>query len=286
MEGGGAGFEPSRGFWHNMPLNSAGARHPARDIGSGRVGSDQVRVKTVMLLQTNSYIVPKDKRTEHARLILRFKQTLARLGCDHFEAYEQVGANWSPTEATGRFVQIMRFRDRKHQQQIQAAERTDPGAQQLIKEFCELINFPYQQQQGLFAVGFYSSILPSSVPRIPPPPPQPHAMESSPPAQSAPGENGPVDAPPVPPAPPVDEEPSSPPLLDSNNEEPEQHSRAAEDVAGEILLRPEGEAGGAAGAAEASGANGEFNLDEFIDEASPKKPQPDPSADRAMQFEP
>ena len=71
-----------------------------------------------MLLQTNSYIVPKDKRTEHARLIIRFKQTLARLGCDHYEAYEQVGANWSPTEATGRFVQIMRFRDRKHQQQV------------------------------------------------------------------------------------------------------------------------------------------------------------------------
>jgi hypothetical protein len=115
-----------------------------------------------MLLQTNSYIVPKDKRTEHARLIIRFKQTLARLGCDHFEAYEQVGANWSPTEATGRFVQVMRFRDRKHQQQVQAAERSDPGAQALIKEFCELINFPYQQQQGLFAVGFYASVLPDA----------------------------------------------------------------------------------------------------------------------------
>ena len=57
-----------------------------------------------MLLQTNSYIVPKDKRTEHARLIARFRQTLARLGADHFEACEQVGANWSPTEATGRFT--------------------------------------------------------------------------------------------------------------------------------------------------------------------------------------
>jgi hypothetical protein len=122
-----------------------------------------------MLLQTNSYIVPKDKRTEHARLIMRFRTTLARLGCDHFEAYEQVGANWSPAESTGRFVQIMRFRDRKHQQQVQASERTDPGAQALIKEFCELINFPYQQQQGLFAVGFYTTILPAGTPhRLPP----------------------------------------------------------------------------------------------------------------------
>src|SRR5437763_293682 len=113
-----------------------------------------------MLPQTNSYIVPKEKRAEHARLLARFRQCLARLGCEHFEAYEQVGANWSGNETTGRFVQIMRFRDRKQQQKVQTAERSDPTAQQLIKEFCELINFPYQQQQGLFAVGFYTSALP------------------------------------------------------------------------------------------------------------------------------
>ena len=122
----------------------------------------------MMLLQTNSYIVPKDKRTEHARLVARFRQVLARIGCDHFEAYEQVGANWAG-ETTGRFVQIMRFRDRKHQQAVQAAERSDAAAQALIKEFCELINFPYQQQQGLFAVGFYTSLLPAPGARVPPP---------------------------------------------------------------------------------------------------------------------
>jgi hypothetical protein len=133
-----------------------------------------------MLLQTNSYIVPKEKRAEHARLLQRFRQTLARLGCDHFEAYEQVGSNWSGSETTGRFVQIMRFRDRKHQQQVQAAEKSDPSAQALIREFCELINFPYQQQQGLFAVGFYSSALaiaPTRVPVMPAgfsPPPEHH----------------------------------------------------------------------------------------------------------------
>ena len=79
-----------------------------------------------MLLQTNSYIVPRDKRMEHARLLRRFRQTLMRLGCDHFEVYEQVGANWNTGETTGRFVQIMRFRDRKHQLAVQGAERTDP----------------------------------------------------------------------------------------------------------------------------------------------------------------
>src|SRR5438552_8978485 len=113
-----------------------------------------------MLMQTNSYVVAKEKRTEHARLLNRFRQTLGRLGCDQFEVYEQTGANWSSAESTGRFVQIMRFRDRKHQLAVQAAERTDPQAQSLIQEFCELINFPYQQQQGLFAVGFYNSVLP------------------------------------------------------------------------------------------------------------------------------
>src|SRR5918993_3758978 len=115
-----------------------------------------------MLLQTNSYIVPKDKRAEHARLVRRFRQTLHRLGCEHFEVYEQVGANWGSGETTGRFVHIMRFRDRKHQLAVQAAERSDAAAQALINEFCELINFPYQQQQGLFAVGFYHSVLPQA----------------------------------------------------------------------------------------------------------------------------
>jgi hypothetical protein len=112
-----------------------------------------------MLLQTNSYIVPKDKRAEHARLLRRFRQSLLRLGCDHFEVYEQVGANWNTGETTGRFVQILRFRDRKHQLAVQNAEKSDTQAQQVVAEFCDLINLPYQQQQGLYAVGYYTSFL-------------------------------------------------------------------------------------------------------------------------------
>jgi hypothetical protein len=123
--------------------------------------------KGFMLLQSNSYVVPKEKRTEHARLVRRFRQTLNRLGCDQFDVFEQVGPNWSSGESTGRFVQMMRFRDRKHQLAVQSAERQDPTAQQLIADFCELINFPYQQQQGLFAVGFYQSALPVAPQRPP-----------------------------------------------------------------------------------------------------------------------
>jgi hypothetical protein len=112
-----------------------------------------------MLLQTNSYVVPKERRSEHARIVRRFKQALQRLGCDQFEVYEQAGPNWAADEGSGRFVQIMRFRDRRHQLAVQAAERNDPVAQAIIAEFCELINFPYQHQQGLFAIGYYTSIL-------------------------------------------------------------------------------------------------------------------------------
>ena len=119
-----------------------------------------------MLLQTNSYVVPKEKRAEHARLVRKFRQTLARLGCDQFDVFEQVGPNWGTGETTGRFVQMMRFRDRKHQVSVQTAEKQDPSAQALIQEFCELINFSYQQQQGLFAVGFYQSVLPVAPARM------------------------------------------------------------------------------------------------------------------------
>ena len=112
-----------------------------------------------MLLQTNSYVVPREKRVEHARLVRRFRQALTRLGCDQFEVYEQVGTNWSSDQTSGRFVQILRFRDRRQQLAVQAAERSDPACQAIIAEFCELINYPYQQQQGLFAIGYYSSVL-------------------------------------------------------------------------------------------------------------------------------
>src|SRR5687767_13329168 len=109
-----------------------------------------------MLLQTNSYVVPREKREEHERLIRRIRQALQRLGCDHFEVYEQVGTNWGPIKGGQRFIQIMRFRDRQHHLQIQEAEKSDPGVQELINEFCQLIDLPAQQGQGLFAMGYYS----------------------------------------------------------------------------------------------------------------------------------
>ncbi len=115
--------------------------------------------KTAMLLQTNSYIVPKEKRAAHNHLMQRFRQVLMKIGCDHFEVFEQVGANWAGGETSGRFVQMMKFRDRKHCQAVQLMERKDPAAQALVREFCDLINFNYQEQQGLFAHGYYQATI-------------------------------------------------------------------------------------------------------------------------------
>ena len=111
-----------------------------------------------MLLQTNSYVVPKEKRGEHARLMLRFRQCFKRLGAV-FEVYEQAGPNFT-SEAGGRFVQIMRFRDRHHQAEVHEKEQKDAAAQQLIADFCQLLNISYQQQHGLFSANYYAGILP------------------------------------------------------------------------------------------------------------------------------
>ena len=111
-----------------------------------------------MLLQTNSYIVPEEKREEHARLMRRFKQVLLKLGCEQFDVYEQTAPGWVPGES-GRCVQLMRFADRKQQHHVQQLERTDPAAQAVVAEFCALLNIASQQEQGTFAAGFYQSVL-------------------------------------------------------------------------------------------------------------------------------
>ena len=139
-----------------------------------------------MLLQTNSYVVPKERRAEHARLVRRFRQALLRLGCDQFEVYEQVGTNWTSDQSSGRFVQIMRFRDRAHQLAVQQAEQADATAQELIAEFCALLNIPYQQQQSMFAVGYYTALIGPNAPRNGPaeeqPAPAPAPVDPLPPA--------------------------------------------------------------------------------------------------------
>lgn len=111
-----------------------------------------------MLLQTNSYLVPKDARADHARLVAKFRDAMLRLGCAGFEVYEQVNDNWTGGETSGRFVQLIVFHDVAHQHQVQQAERTDPTAQRLIADFCQLVGYEHQQQQGQFVTGYYAGV--------------------------------------------------------------------------------------------------------------------------------
>jgi hypothetical protein len=110
-----------------------------------------------MHFQINSYLVPRDKREEHSRLMRRFRQELARLGCDQFEVIEEAESNWAPVKGDGRVMQIMTFRDRAHHQAVQEAERTDAPSQELIREFCELIDVAVQKEKGLLTVSYYTS---------------------------------------------------------------------------------------------------------------------------------
>lgn len=110
-----------------------------------------------MLLQTNSYFVPKEKRTEHARLVKRFRALMLKLGCEDFDVCEQTGPNWT-SELHGRFVQLMRFRDEAHQRAVREAEQSDASAQDLVREFCELVDYGYQQQQGMATTAYYRSL--------------------------------------------------------------------------------------------------------------------------------
>ncbi len=116
-----------------------------------------------MLLMTNSYLVPPDRRVEHDRLMRRFRREMKRLGLDSLEVCEQAGPGFERIEGEGgtRVVQILRFRDRQHFLQVQRAERDDAGVQQLVAAFCALINLPAQQQKGQYSTGWFRGLIDS-----------------------------------------------------------------------------------------------------------------------------
>lgn len=110
-----------------------------------------------MLLQTNSYLVPREHRTEHARLVKQFKAVMTRLGCESFNVYEQV-RSFSGLEGTGRFVQVIAFRDAAHQKAHRDKEQADPTAQDLIRQFVELLDFEGQLRRGEATVTCYAGL--------------------------------------------------------------------------------------------------------------------------------
>lgn len=115
-----------------------------------------------MLLQTNAYSLPRDKKDQHARLVKRFEDCFRRLGAS-FEVYQQVDAGFKDQadQNSLRFVQLMKFKDEKHLASVRAAEVSDAACTQLIKDFCELIDYSGQVQSGLFLPGYYASVVAS-----------------------------------------------------------------------------------------------------------------------------
>ena len=103
-----------------------------------------------MLLQTNSYIVPADRRADHARLIRKFRQALSRIGCDQFEVYEQVGPNWSPGAMREICPESCAFATASINKPCRRLKETIQDRSKSSPNFATLINFPYQQQARLF----------------------------------------------------------------------------------------------------------------------------------------
>ena len=98
-----------------------------------------------MLIQTQSYLVPADVRGDHARLLRQIRVCMRRLG-GTIEFYEEeVGGR-----GRGRFVHLMRFRDRGHLQAVRHAEEDDDKAQRLIRRLSELVDLPRQVETGTF----------------------------------------------------------------------------------------------------------------------------------------
>ena len=130
--------------------------------------------------------------------------------------YEQVGANWGGATPPAASCRSCVSAIAAISSAVQNAERNDPAAQQLIAEFCELINYPYQQQQQQFVVGFYASALPIAPLR------GPHVDESAPAEGEEPapaeGEAPATDAAAVPESEAFTETPSEEPLAENEPE--------------------------------------------------------------------
>ena len=113
-----------------------------------------------MLLQTNSYLVTPERRAAHARIVLRFRDVMARLGHRTFEVVEQVGDEWSADEGqVTRFVQLLGFASAAERDRLRAAEAADGDAQALIAEFCDVIDYEQQQAAGTFVTSYFTSSL-------------------------------------------------------------------------------------------------------------------------------
>ncbi len=114
-----------------------------------------------MLLQTNSYLVPRDRLRAHDLLMSRFRQCFERMGLpsSDFDVFRQAGEGFTSDRTTPgvRCVQMMRFRDRDHFNTVRQTEEGDAEAKRLVDELCRLVDLPAQQRTGHFGGAFYTA---------------------------------------------------------------------------------------------------------------------------------
>ncbi len=115
-----------------------------------------------MLLQTNSYLVPRDRMAAHDELMRRFAACFARLGVAEgaFELFRQTSAEYRPDTAAAaqRVTQILRFDDRKQQEAVHEAEAHDAEAAALVGELRKLVDLDEQAARGHFTSSYYASV--------------------------------------------------------------------------------------------------------------------------------
>jgi hypothetical protein len=135
-----------------------------------------------MLLQTNSYLVPRDRIRAHDDLMRRFRSCFSRLGLEtqQFEVLRETGPEFStPRTSAVRHVQVVRFRDKDQYDLIHDAEAADPEAQELVAEFARLVELEAQQRRGHFVGTYYvqSDLSAKPQPTLPAHEPTPPAHE-------------------------------------------------------------------------------------------------------------
>lgn len=114
-----------------------------------------------MIVLTHAYLVAPDRLDDHGRLFRRLREAAARLG-EELELLQELSPDLAPPDSTSlkpvRFVQIARFKDRAHLQQLQAAERGDATLQALLSELIALLDLPSQRQRGTYVSGYYVTV--------------------------------------------------------------------------------------------------------------------------------
>ncbi|MEM7808642.1 MAG: hypothetical protein AAF561_11060 [Planctomycetota bacterium] len=116
-----------------------------------------------MLLQTNSYLVPRHRLREHDDLMRQFVACFRRLGVADgaFEVFQSLDHEYRQhdNQPHQRITQILRFRDHDQQQAVHRAEASDPEAAELVEKLRRLVDLDEQAARKQFTSNYYGQII-------------------------------------------------------------------------------------------------------------------------------